>query len=35
VTPLLPEESSRALERASRVKVRFTDYDWSLNGMKR
>ena len=31
VTPYLPVESRQAMERAERVKVRYTDYDWSLN----
>jgi len=35
VRPFLPEESSQALKGASRVKVRFTDYDWNLNDVKR
>ena len=35
VRPFLPEESRQALKRASRVKVRFTDYNWDLNEVKR
>ena len=31
VKAFLPEESRQALDRAAKVKVRYTDYDWSLN----
>ena len=35
VKPFLPDESRRALEPATKVKVRYTDYDWSLNERSR
>ena len=35
VKPFLPEESAAALGRATKVKVRFTDYDWALNDAAR
>jgi hypothetical protein len=31
VTPYLPADARAELARASKVEVRFTDYDWSLN----
>jgi hypothetical protein len=35
VKPFLPPEQAAALGRADAVKVRFTDYDWSLNDQKK
>ncbi|MFN0068771.1 MAG: DUF547 domain-containing protein [Limisphaerales bacterium] len=32
VKPFLPADTARALGAARRVKVKFTDYDWALNG---
>jgi hypothetical protein len=32
VKPFLPADAARALGAARRVKVKFTDYDWALNG---
>lgn len=32
VKPFLPAGSAKALAEARRVKVKFTDYDWALNG---
>jgi len=31
VKPFLPQESRQALDRSSKIKVRYTDYDWNLN----
>ena len=35
VKPLLPEASRAALEAASRIRIRYTEYDWQLNDRKR
>ena len=35
VKPFLPEASRQALDRATKVKVSYTDYDWSLNEQPR
>lgn len=35
VQPFLPADAREALGRAAKVKVRYTDYDWSLNELTR
>lgn len=35
VKPLLPQVSATALGRATKVKIRYTDYDWTLNDLDR